>query len=221
MKKCKKCDKTCSPRSKNWCEEHLNESIRKTMKRRQEKSEKGQCRDCDKQISTKSTTYCDDHLEKYKNIRRTRVVNGLCRDCGATAVAGIGFCPAHIDRHNKTCKKAMKKPSNKYNRLKKAAERRSLEFNLTMDEFIEWHKATKRQCYYCEIDETLLKTSQKPRAFMSIDRKDNNQGYEINNICLCCYRCNNKKGAFFTEEDWLKITNEFVKPRIKEYHHIG
>ena len=40
---------------------------------------------------------------------------------------------------------------------------------------------------------------------LTIDRKDNDRGYTIDNIVLSCNRCNMIKGNFFNEQDMLKI----------------
>lgn len=211
---------TCCDRSKNWCEFHLNEVSQKIIERRKDKLQAGLCRDCNNQISPYSTIHCAQHLEMYKNIRRNRKNNGQCRDCCKPVVNSTGFCEDHYRRHNKICKQSMEKPTNKYNKLKRGAEKRKISFSISCEEFCEWCEKTPRVCRYCEVDEKLLKTSAKPRAVMSIDRRNNQEGYNLENICLACYRCNNNKGAFFTELEWLEIAEKCVKPRLKKYHHL-
>jgi 5-methylcytosine-specific restriction endonuclease McrA len=48
----------------------------------------------------------------------------------------------------------------------------------------------------------------------SIDRIDNNKGYEIENVTSCCKRCNNAKGQSSVDEflDWIK---QISKNKIK------
>jgi hypothetical protein len=40
---------------------------------------------------------------------------------------------------------------------------------------------------------------------LTVDRLDNNKGYENGNLALSCMRCNGVKSDYFTEEEMLKI----------------
>lgn len=50
---------------------------------------------------------------------------------------------------------------------------------------------------------------------LTIDRKDNKIGYIIDNMVLCCFRCNSTKSDFFTFEEMLKIGKKIIKPKYK------
>lgn len=39
----------------------------------------------------------------------------------------------------------------------------------------------------------------------NLDRKDNSRGYDIDNVVVCCGRCNYAKGSHFTHDEWKKI----------------
>lgn len=74
-------------------------------------------------------------------------------------------------------------------------------------------------CCYCGIPEELLVSHQdKKKRMLTIDRKDSNRGYCLDNICLACFRCNNSKSDFFTHKEWEIVANQFIKPRFGEYH---
>ena len=40
-----------------------------------------------------------------------------------------------------------------------------------------------------------------------LDRKDNAQGYSVENCVPCCTRCNRGKGAAFSYEEWKEMTS--------------
>ena len=54
------------------------------------------------------------------------------------------------------------------------------------------------------------KQTKGPHMFVynGIDRVDNSKGYTLNNILVCCYDCNTKKGAI-TKEMIYKLYNWF------------
>ena len=46
-----------------------------------------------------------------------------------------------------------------------------------------------------------------------MDRKDNNKGYEKDNVVPCCWRCNNGRGNLFSYEEWYGMTGYLRKPK--------
>ncbi len=73
-----------------------------------------------------------------------------------------------------------------YLRYKYGAKHRNLEFDLTKEEFLQFYG---KPCFYCG------------DAFDNngLDRVDNTQGYNKNNIVPCCHRCNWMKSDFTVE----------------------
>jgi len=67
------------------------------------------------------------------------------------------------------------------------------------------------ECHYCGAEifwtEYLNKTKQGRRHGSNLDRKENHLGYELNNVVVCCWRCNAGKGDKFTYDEWVKIGN--------------
>jgi hypothetical protein len=101
-----------------------------------------------------------------------------------------------------------------YIEIKQSAERRDIEFNISREEFINWYNSQEQKCHYCgrtieEIKQD-IKEKNTYRIRFSIDRKDNNRGYTLDNIVLCCFRCNMTKSNYFTEQEMLKIA-EIIK----------
>jgi len=97
------------------------------------------------------------------------------------------------------------------------AKRSQLSFRITKQQFIVWHTKQIKKCIYCgikenELPKNLLLTLNKGFK-LTIDRKNNNKGYTLNNITLCCLRCNFIKSDFFTYKEMLKIGKNYVKPK--------
>jgi hypothetical protein len=144
--------------------------------------------------------------EKRDGINKTRAKRrrqGVCIYCG----------------ESKPCKCRSQNPE-KYNRLKACAKRRKIEFSMTKKEFEEWIASMPLACTYCGVSVDQLASSRCSKRSITVDRMDNGVGYKIDNICLACHRCNNSKSNFFTFEQWKKIADECIKPRLKEYHLI-
>jgi len=80
---------------------------------------------------------------------------------------------------------------------------------ITKNDFINWYNQQEQKCYYCGRSLKEIKQDQKEtnnhKNRLSIDRKNNNRGYTLDNIVLACYRCNLIKGNYFTEREMLNI----------------
>lgn len=50
---------------------------------------------------------------------------------------------------------------------------------------------------------------------ISIDRKNNNQDYQLPNMCLACKLCNRLKSDFFTEKEFKEIAIKYIKPKYE------
>jgi hypothetical protein len=96
-----------------------------------------------------------------------------------------------------------------YMTLKNNAKNKKMKFSLIKKDFINWYNNQKQECHYCmrslkEIKQDIIE-NKKYKGRLSIDRKDNNKGYTLNNIVLACRRCNYIKGDYITEEKMKKI----------------
>lgn len=100
----------------------------------------------------------------------------------------------------------------RYTRLKSNAKRRGTEFLLDKLEFLIWFGEQEKLCYYCGIS---LTTDGNRAEQLSVDRKDNLIGYTLENIALCCQRCNTIKGDIFTEQEMVEIAERYLKPKME------
>lgn len=69
--------------------------------------------------------------------------------------------------------------------------------SMTYEQFLAFTNVTK--CHYCH-DKVRWDTT----AY-NLDRKDNLQGYSVDNCVVCCARCNRGKSNQFTYEQWVAI----------------
>jgi hypothetical protein len=71
-----------------------------------------------------------------------------------------------------------------YSNYKRSAEYKNLDFTITYEEYLE---LVAKDCHYCGIIQD--------RGFNGIDRKDQTQGYLLENCVSCCKICNYMKGS--------------------------
>ena len=72
-------------------------------------------------------------------------------------------------------------PRSKFEHYQLGAQRRKIEWDLSFEKF---KKFWQKPCYYCG---SQIET-------IGLDRKNNNEGYNIDNIVPCCQICNILKG---------------------------
>ena len=97
-------------------------------------------------------------------------------------------------------------------------------FDITREDFIEWYNSQKKQCIYCGIsyDNAYLmrKYFGAHGIQLSIDCKENDLGYTLDNIVLACDRCNFIKSNIFTYEEMLEIGKKYIKPKWSSFPEI-
>jgi len=112
----------------------------------------------------------------------------------------------YYNTHQEKIKNSYYSPAGIYSSLKSRAKQRKLIFSIEKMGFIQWYNSQEQKCYYCnrtieEVNKNKFGRSNE----LSIDRKNNNKGYELDNIVLACLRCNYIKSDYFTEEEMLQI----------------
>lgn len=83
-----------------------------------------------------------------------------------------------------------------YSNYRRTAKYRNFEFKLSKEDF---KILISGSCYYCNIlPEQIYKVKNHPDVlyYNGIDRKDNKEGYFIENCVSCCYICNKMKSAY-------------------------
>jgi len=111
-----------------------------------------------------------------------------------------------------------KTPSRIYSRILDSGKKRNIPIEISREGFVKWHDSQETKCVYCGVflselgnqDDSQLK---KFKNTLSIDRKDNNKGYSVDNMVLACIRCNFIKGDFFTFSEMKEIGKRYVKPK--------
>lgn len=110
-----------------------------------------------------------------------------------------------------------------YEQYQSSAKTRSIDFNLSKEEYVE---LVKKDCFYCG-EEPPVKQPHRgkkyyvgvPVPYNGIDRIDNTKGYEKQNCVPCCTKCNYMKSdmdvSSFTKHI-LKITNHLQKSKWQE-----
>lgn len=113
--------------------------------------------------------------------------------------------------HKDSVAKYLISPKGKYSALKAASKHRGVEFNLTIEEYIQLTKGL-RNCAYCGNTLQIKKGS-------GFDRKDNTKGYFKENIADCCFDCNKLKSNKYSVEEtkvMVRALNEYRKNKVLE-----
>jgi 5-methylcytosine-specific restriction endonuclease McrA len=83
---------------------------------------------------------------------------------------------------------------------------------MTLEEFATWYNTQngRHECHYCRLPEAVLPDIQArtqvghPLKRLGLDRIDNDRGYSVDNIVLCCFPCNKAKGNVFSQDEMKK-----------------
>lgn len=139
--------------------------------------------DIEKQL--RKCTWCDEvkSLEEFpRNIREFLGRSYDCKPC-----------------HNKRSRDNKNTPGHRYSTYKSSARFTKKSFDLSFEEFMSFWK---KPCYYCENEIDGI----------GLDRKDSKDGYNLNNIVPCCWRCNRSKSDLTTDQFiqmCLKVSDKF------------
>lgn len=96
-------------------------------------------------------------------------------------------------------------PQKRLSSLKSQAKKRGLEFDLSLDTFIN---EISKPCIYCN---NLL--GEKSVTASGLDRKDNSKGYVSDNICSCCWICNSIKGEHLSFQEMKAVVALILEMR--------
>lgn len=103
---------------------------------------------------------------------------------------------------NKIWRKTLKQ---RFNRCKKLAISRNIDFQLNIEEF---SKFANSACIYCK--NILCPISE---IGSNIDRINNSLGYTINNVVSCCKVCNGIKSDILSMEETIEVISLILKMR--------
>lgn len=103
-----------------------------------------------------------------------------------------------------------------YKTYKNQANKRNLDFNLTIEEL---NKITSSNCSYCDSPpKTIAPRKTYTYIYNGIDRINNNIGYTLDNSCACCVSCNLMKYTS-SENDFLSNIQKIYNFRIKNVNN--
>jgi hypothetical protein len=112
-------------------------------------------------------------------------------------------------------KRFMKRPyESVYNLMLDVARRSNTPVDITYEEFICYTK--QKTCHYCYSDIVWCKHDRAHAAGgnrYNLDRVNSSQGYEVNNLVVCCKRCNIGKNRLFSYAEWWRMTECFRKEK--------
>ena len=97
----------------------------------------------------------------------------------------------------------------------KASKKHRVDFSY--EQFLEFTKTAN--CHYCDEPVAWLRyqTRTKGKKYKgqcyNLDRKDNALPYTVDNVVVCCSRCNLAKNSFFTYEEWKRVGDVIRKWR--------
>lgn len=87
-----------------------------------------------------------------------------------------------------------------FNQFKFHAKRAGHDVLISFEDFLEFTKV--ETCRYC--GKEIQWQSYGPGPY-NLDRKDSCRGYEKENISICCFKCNNLKSNFFTDDEFVAV----------------
>ena len=99
----------------------------------------------------------------------------------------------------------------RFHRIRGGARSRGIDFAIDLEVFVGWFRLQRMNCHYCGSPLTKTNGHKSQLTDWTFDRKDNKKGYSLNNIVLCCRRCNMAKGSWFTETQMLEIATKYFK----------
>lgn len=99
----------------------------------------------------------------------------------------------------------IRSPKRRFTEAKHTAEKRKIEWFLTLEEYIA---LLKLPCYYCE-----NKLGTPVLRSIGLDRLTSDKGYETSNVVSCCYTCNVMKHTFLTPEEMKFVATALIKFR--------
>jgi len=188
-------------------------------------------RDISKKLRSRYVVYWTSN-NPYDNPYDSKTRKKCCGCLCELDISRFGICRPMRDGLRPVCKKcfiqreyASKIANNTrlYNTLRRRNEKNKRDTTFTKQELASWLVSQPKRCHYCEIPDKLIEDIlSKEYGFhrrtkrLTVDRKDNEKGYIIENMCLACSVCNVLKNSFFTEKEFKEIAIKYIKPRWKK-----
>jgi hypothetical protein len=139
---------------------------------------------------------------KYTTVADRSLKHGQTKSCGCLQIETIRL-ELGLASFNKL-----------YKTYKYGAEKRNLIFELSREQFKE---ITQKNCYYCDKPPSSCvknKYDNGDYIYNGIDRLNSSNGYTVDNVVPCCWRCNTAKMDVPVDEfiSWIKtVYNNLIK----------
>lgn len=141
---------------------------------------------------------CKTHI-MYRNSDLNRL-NGMCKKCADLEKLSVA--------RKKHPGSNLRQYEALFNNLKTNAISKNIVLKLTYEEFLKYTDITN--CEYCLNPVKWTKYNLIKNGYRyNLDRKNNEKGYEKDNLVVCCWKCNNSKGNRYTYEEWYGMTKYF------------
>lgn len=170
-------------------------------------------------MSNKICIYCDKskNLKEFEEKSRSKTnkkkfyigISSTCRQCR--------------NRKNQERKKIIRREFSGRG-LYKGINKGRYKKVFTRDQFLSWFDGLKsHNCDYCGVSHEVYFKEKvylnysgiKTWLRFTLDRKDSNKDYTLDNICICCPLCNYVKGFIFTYKDFKKISKQYISTLYK------
>jgi hypothetical protein len=130
---------------------------------------------------------------KIKALSRLKTATGLCVTCNNRMM------------HPRALEARRIRPyENCFNTLTRAAQIRNIKVEIIYEQFLNFVKV--QHCHYCNY---LIKWKKYGNSGYNLDRKNNNGSYSLDNLVVCCFKCNKGKREIYTYEEWYGMTEYF------------
>lgn len=193
------------------------------------------CIECNKDFYGYGNRFCC-HKCSVVNItreKRTRLkrVEKTCPNCSIKFLVKLKnsrqiFCSTKCSRVNQKMfgmiHSTQLPPKRKYIHTVGQCKRRGIEI-CDKNSFLDWYINAERVCHYCHIPEytwqQLVGNKTKlGKKWLTIDRKDNNRGYFVDNMVICCMRCNQVKNSTLEYNEMVEIGEKYIYPK---WNHLN
>ncbi len=140
--------------------------------------------------------------------------SGYCRKCDYEIKRQLHLDdPDYMARYARSYRKHQQgTPQGRFRSLKDGARIRGQQCLISKGEFLIWFSNESKICHYCCRDINMVGV--RTLDSLTIDRRNNELGYQLGNIVIACRRCNLIKGSWFSEEQMLEIARKYFKKEV-------
>jgi len=218
QKVCSKCRKLKPYNSFNVCNRNKVTGLHSICKQCYKEYRAMKTRyDINNKIVSKKCSKCGILLPACLFGRDSKNTDGLDRWCKKCKNASTReWRKNNVNKDSEYSRKYRLTAAGVYQSLRCSARKRGWSYP-DKEEFIQWFDNSVKECHYCGLPQESLTFMtyiiEKHRFRLTIDRKDNLLGYDIDNIVLCCPACNKIKCDVLNESEMLDIGKRHIKPK--------